>query len=156
MKTIHTPQYLEFRWTVSRGRDTFGYNICSLWIHDRKVASCSGGGYDMKGASLASWMMDTFQDQLRKLPANYGSGDKNKGFYGLSFYNAKTKKRQARYSKNVERASLDGACGFESMTRILNAIGYGLRTISYKTNTQIYELYRVSKKRQREVRERGY
>ena len=141
MTTIETPKTLVFKWTTSRSPDTYGYNIVSLWISDRKVSSCNGGGYDMTGTALADWMQDTFQDKLRKLPANYGSGDRNKGFYGLSFWNTKTKKRQKRYSKNVKRATLDGACGFSSMERILVAIGFGgLKCLMFKTNTQIYEL----------------
>lgn len=120
---------LKFKWTVSRGRETYGYNICSLWIDRVKVSSCNGGGYDMQGTALANWMQEEFQGQLRKLPSNYGSGDNNKGFYGLSFYNTKTKQRQHRYSKNVDGAYLDGACGLSSITKILKAIGYELELI---------------------------
>ncbi len=133
-------QVLKFKWTVSRGRDTYGYNICSLWIDRHKVSSCNGGGYDMKGTALGNWMEEEFQDQLRKLPANYGSGDNNKGFYGLSFYNFTTQKRQHRFSKNVEGAYLGGACGFSSMERILNAIGYKLEYIDQGSNYTTYLL----------------
>ena len=131
---------LKFKWTVSRGRDTYGYNICSLWIDGQKVSSCNGGGYDMKGTALANWMEEEFQNQLRKLPSNYGSGDNKEGYYGLSFYNTKTRKRQHRFSKNVESACLSGACGFSSIERILNAIGYKLEYIDGATNYDIYLL----------------
>lgn len=131
---------LKFKWTVSRGRDTYGYNICSLWIDRVKVSSCNGGGYDMQGTALANWMQEEFQDQLRKLPSNYGSGDNNKGFYGLSFYNSKTKKSQHRFSKNVDRACLQGACGFSSITSILNAIGYELEYITEEKDITVYLL----------------
>ncbi len=131
---------LKFKWTVSRGRDTYGYNICSLWIDREKVSSCNGGGYDMKGTALANWMEEEFQDKLQKLPANYGSGDNNKGFYGLSFYNPKTNKRQHRFSKHIKRAHLDGACGFSSIERVLNTIGYKLEYIDGDGTTTIYLL----------------
>ncbi len=133
-------QVLKFKWTVSRGRDTYGYNICSLWIDRQKVLSCNGGGYDMQGTTLGNWMEEEFQGQLRKLPANYGSGDNLKGFYGLSFYNPITKQRQHRFSKNVDRAGLSGACGFSSMERILNAIGYKLEYIDEGSNYTTYLL----------------
>jgi len=58
---------LEFKWTVSRGRDTDGYNICSLYVDGRKVASCNGGGYDMKGTALGNWIAKAYADRLRKL-----------------------------------------------------------------------------------------
>lgn len=131
---------LKFKWTVSRGRDTYGYNICSLWIDGQKVSSCNGGGYDMQGTALANWMEDEFQEQIRKLQAHYGSGDNNKGFYGLSFYNAKTHKSQHRFSKHVDRACLTGACGFSSIEEILNAIGYKLEYIHGEKDITIYLL----------------
>lgn len=58
---------LEFKWSVSRGRDTYGYNICSLYVDGRKVASCNGGGYDMKGTCFGIFLEKHFADRLRKL-----------------------------------------------------------------------------------------
>ena len=49
-------QTLEFIWTVSRGRETYGYNICSLYSNGVKVSSCNGGGYDMQGVCLANYL----------------------------------------------------------------------------------------------------
>lgn len=131
---------LKFKWTVSKGRDTYGYNICSLYVDGNKVSSCNGGGYDMRSTALADWMEEEFQEDLRRLPVNYGSLDKTKGFYGLSFRNQKTKKRQGRYSKNVKRAHLDGACGFSSMERILKKIGYTLQYVDEGRNYTTYIL----------------
>ncbi len=73
MKTKH----LEIRWSVSRGRDTYGYNICSLWVDGVKVASCNGGGYDMVGTVLGSYIAKNYADRLKSLKASYGSGDPN-------------------------------------------------------------------------------
>jgi len=120
---------LEFKWTVSRGQDTYGYNICSLYVGGRKVSSCNGGGYDMEGTALGNWIMANFQDKLKKLPSNYGSGDNKEGFYGLGFYNSKTNKLQHRWSKNVKQAYIDGACGLSSVKDILKAIGFNLEYI---------------------------
>lgn len=131
---------LKFKWTVSRGRDTYGYNICSLYVDGNKVSSCNGGGYDMQGAALANWMEEEFQEKIQKLPSNCGSMDNSKGFYCLSFYNTKTHKKQHRFSKHVEKAHIDGACGFSSVERILNAIGYKLEYIDEDSNTTIYLL----------------
>ena len=124
---------LKFKWTVSRGRETYGYNIVSLYVDDVKVSSCNGGGYDMQGTVLGEWVMDNFQDKIRKLPSNYGSGDNKKGFYGLSFYNSKTKKTQHRWSKNVKRAYIDGACGQSEVEKIMKAIGLKLKYIDGET-----------------------
>jgi len=37
MNTIET---IEIKWSVSKGRDTYGYNICSLWSWGKKLTSC--------------------------------------------------------------------------------------------------------------------
>lgn len=114
----------EFRWTVSRGRDTYGYNICTLYIDGVKVSSCNGGGYDMQGTCLAEWLQEIAIEELKHLTTNYGSSTPDrKGYYGLSYRNSKTKKRQRRFSKDCT-VSLDGGCGFSSIERIGNAIGY--------------------------------
>lgn len=105
----------EFRWTVSRGRDTYGYNICTLYIDGCKVASCNGGGYDMQGTCLADWLQDNEQERLKHLKAST--------YYGLFFYNPKRKKRQKRYSAGCSIV-LDGGCGFSSIERIGERIGY--------------------------------
>lgn len=60
---------LEFKWTVSRGRDSYGYNICTLRVDGQKVSSCNGGGYDMKGTSLGDWVARAFTAELLKLKA---------------------------------------------------------------------------------------
>ena len=60
---------LNFVWTTSRGRETYGYNICSLWVDGCRVARCNGGGYDMKGTSLGIWIGHAYADRLLKLTA---------------------------------------------------------------------------------------
>jgi hypothetical protein len=55
---------LEFRWSVSRGRDTYGYNICTLYLNGRKVARCNGGGYDMKGTCYGSFIASHYANRL--------------------------------------------------------------------------------------------
>ncbi len=58
---------LEFAWTVSRGRDTYGYNVVTLRADGRKVARCNGGGYDMQGTCLGSFLESAYADRLRAL-----------------------------------------------------------------------------------------
>lgn len=59
---------LEVRWGTSRGRDTYGYTLCSLWVDGRRVARCNGGGYDMKGTVIGSFIAGAYADRLRSLP----------------------------------------------------------------------------------------
>ena len=113
--------YLSFKWTVSRGRNTYGYNICSLYVNGKKVTSCNGGGYDMKGTCLGDWIEKEFQEEVKKLDP--------KKFYGLMEYDGKM--------------IVDGACGFNSMERIVEGLGYTLEFIPTKGENSMYRMYKV-------------
>jgi hypothetical protein len=64
----HIGEVLTIRWGTSRARDTEGYTTCSL-RNDRgeKVAGCNGGGYDMRGTVIGSWIARTFAKDLCSL-----------------------------------------------------------------------------------------
>ena len=68
---------LTVKWTVSRGRDTYGYTICTLYVDGVKAARCNGGGYDMQGTVLGHWLAAAYPDRLRLLHVPY---------YGLTFH----------------------------------------------------------------------
>jgi len=111
---------LKFKWSISHGRNTNGYNICSLYVDGKRVASCNGGNYDMMGTSLGEWIAKTFGNELKKLSA--------KQFYGLFFV-----LRQDGQTKYVDTyvpgasVYVDGACGLECMWKILGAFGWKYR-----------------------------
>jgi len=68
---------LKFKWGVSRGRDTYGYNLCTLYVDGTKVARCNGGGYDMEGTVLGDYIASAYPERLLKLTEE---------FYGLKFH----------------------------------------------------------------------
>lgn len=164
---------LTFKWTVSRGRDTYGYNICSLYVDGHKVSSCNGGGYDMQGTALGDWIAGAFSDELLKLniPMSNRNGQEITEYYGLSFHDPdydpgkriiddetieeREKEGKSlgleRYQSFYEASSkvpterhivplIDGACGFSSVERIVNALGYKLKYITDSRNTSTYLL----------------
>lgn len=112
--------YLHLSWSVSRGIETYGYNICRLDDNaTNKRYKCMGGGYDMVGTVIGQWLADQYQDRLRDLAVTYQErlqpyGSTNwkqiPGLYGITF-------------RDDGRASLDGACGKESMIKIARAVG---------------------------------
>lgn len=90
------------RWTVSRGQDTYGYNICTI-VGEGIKGRCMGGGYDMLGTSLAQVTMALFPewfDGTREV-----SDDTIRDYYGLR-----------RTSNGLH---LNGACGVECVERVL-------------------------------------
>lgn len=98
---------LTLTWSISRGRDTYGYNICRLDDPQTgKRYRCNGGGYDMTGTVFGMWLMDVHQDRLSALAWS---------FYGLRRY-------------NDGHVNLDGACGINSMVRVAEALGLEVQT----------------------------
>ena len=153
---------LSFKWTVSRGRDTYGYNVVTLKADGKKVAQCNGGGYDMTGTCLGNWVANHFKDELLKFKTE---------FYGLTFHNpnydpgskiieGQTVEEREKEGKSVglERYQsfysassklptklhtipmIDGACGFSSVEQILKELGYYLENVNYKNSSQEYVL----------------
>lgn len=128
---------IEVRWTISRARDTFGQNRVSLWIHTEtgrreRVASCTGGGYDLPGECLGEW--------IRKHPfLTPGIMHLNAArVRGLTFYDEKAKRGHARYRPG-DRITIDGKRGFSAMGDLLAALGFYLRRTENRANVQFYE-----------------
>lgn len=116
---------IKFKWRVSRGRETYGYNICSCYVNNFKVGSTCGGGYDMQGAALAEFINTVFSAELATLPAYYKADRSvNKsGMYGLYEYH------------DGSGAYVDGSCGLNCMVSILEALGYVIRYVCNDTYT---------------------
>ena len=117
---------LTFKWSISRGRDTYGYNICTVRDTQReKSFRCNGGGYDMQGTSFGNWLQDTYQEKLvaiknkaHSIVDDNGYHDQKDGtLYGMT------------YRARDNSVFLDGACGLSSMQRIAQAIGLSYESI---------------------------
>ena len=95
----------------------------------------------MHGSVLAQYVKSKYEDRLKKLTSNRGSLDDGTGYYGLTFTRPHKETRRAEYVKNYEEGTrtnihLDGACGWNSITRIMEAIGLKIEKINvYKLMT---------------------
>lgn len=107
------------------------------------VSRASGCGYDRFGTVIGDYMETVFQIELNKLGKRFcktkytKERKSSKAFYGM-FYNPKTGK-----------TTLDGACGYDCMYRILNCIGFELVQVGStgdkgQTGSVFYELRPVS------------
>lgn len=118
--------YLEIKWTVSRGRDTYGYNICTIKDTRRDTRHrCNGGGYDMQGTSFGNWLEDTYQARLIEIKDKAHSISDENGWHdqeGGSLYGMV-------YRTGNNTVMLDGACGLSSMMKIAEAIGLKLESV---------------------------
>lgn len=147
---------LAFRWTTSRAADSYGYNICSLMIDGRKVATTCGGGYDMQGTVLGQWINATFPAQLRALAADrialaeaagtaryYDGGQGAKldvnghtlYLYGLNVWKAEGENMPVEVRCN-------GGTGLNQMTNVLKALGLKLTSVvrDRRGNTTAYHV----------------
>lgn len=94
---------LSLKWTVSRGRDTYGYNIVTLTDQSTgKKYRTDGGNYDMQGVVFSEWMDDNYRERYKSLDAS--------SYYGL-------------FVGSDGHMYTDGACGLNCMERIAEAIG---------------------------------
>lgn len=139
-----TTKQLHFKWTISRGRDTYGYNICTLLVDGEKVGRCNGGGYDMQGTSFAQWLQEHYQHELKAKFATEINSITDKDYADYSgycykeikgFYGAKISGKEGKELT----ISLDGGCGMDSIKRIAEAIGITLKwnpeSEKYKNHT---------------------
>lgn len=101
---------LSLKWTVSRGRDTYGYNIVTLTdqVAGKKYRTM-GGNYDMQGTVFSNWMDDNYRERYKTLADKVSSLGVS-SFYGL-------------YVGSDGHMYTDGACGLNCMLRIAKAIG---------------------------------
>lgn len=129
---------------TSRGKDTYGYALVTLYHDGVKISSCNGGGYDMAGTVLGEWIKKNFSAKLKKFSSNYGTGDTVKGFYGLVFYKDDGK-RVHEYGKDV-KVSVDGACGWSAMMRILEACGWTLKSIKTHASADLWMVMKYRKR----------
>ena len=146
-------KYLEFRWTMSKGKNTYRQTICSLYVDPIiggvKKASCIGGGYDMKGTSLGSYIEEEYKDRLKKLSTE--------PFYGFTFYKTDKNGKYKTLKRYSEGAiiSLDGAAGVTAMEKVLNAISITLQCLGETKTSTFYTLterpFNVRRQRQKRV-----
>jgi len=115
---MNTYKTLEFRFSESRGKGTWGYNICSLYVDGRKVSSCKGGGYDMQGESLGDWVAREYADRLLTL--------KDSCFYGLTFHNPNYDPGKAKIGSDCHDRTLAGAEGETVEQAEKNGKSFGL------------------------------
>ena len=150
---MRNPVLLVWRWTTSRARNSYGWNICTLYADGEKVGSTCGGNYDMMGPAFGEFLENTYHDRLLKLHHRAGSR------YSISpsgEYKRLTTKNAHRWSNHGElygltayykrgekkpfKMSLDGATGTESMWKIARKIGLSRKYHGETKSTTTYTL----------------
>ena len=122
------PKYLELAFTygTSRAENSYGYNLVTLKGvvgNESKYREC-GGGYCMIGSAMGQFIKDQFGEALMELTGQC------ENFYGFSFRNGKIQ--------------VDGACGENSMEKILkDLLGYEI-SYEYKRDRKGRPMYKTA------------
>lgn len=118
------PRFLALKWTVSRARDTHGYNVVTLTdtSTDRSFRAI-GGGYDMEGTVFAEWLASAHPERLQAIAAQAF----NVYTPGRGIARADIAPGTALYgmTRDAETSAvrLDGACGLRAMEAVAEAAG---------------------------------
>ena len=107
-----------FKWSISKGRDTYGYNICTCKANNLKVGQCNGGGYDMQGVAIAMFFNMNYKEELKK------SNIVNYGYDNNSNY-------------------INGMCGLSCVLSIIEKLGFTVK-YNYKKNSCDYIISKVN------------
>lgn len=149
---------LRITYGTSRGAETYGYGVVTLYECGAKKARTSGGGYDMRGTVFADWLSAAYQDRLLVLAKkkrgvfaravwNKAMNDESEyvrtdaarkvELYGATYYPKGSrdgiwdrKGDLKKYIAKTPHVTLDGGCGFDSIRRIAEAIGLKVRTVN--------------------------
>jgi hypothetical protein len=124
---------LHFKYGTSRARDTYGYNLVTLYVDGAKVARECGGGYDMQGAALGQWVQNAFQSELIAMSDRVASEFPRVGgeYAGRARHYSREERPGQLYGMSLitedgkpSKVSIDGACGWSSVRAILDALGF--------------------------------
>lgn len=107
---------LMIRWGVSRGRDTYGWNLVTLEDEKGRKYRTRGGGYDMIGTVLADWLQANYLDRIKQYcnPVDYDNPCRERGYRSNEDYGFFTK---------GGKFWLDGGCGRSSIEAIAKKSG---------------------------------
>lgn len=130
-------------WGISRGRDTYGYNICrAVSRQSGKTYRTIGGGYDMVGTVISDWFAAEHQKELQalyvreymKFKAYSQTGHHcHCELYGL-------------FARLDGSLYMDGGTGIDCMLRIIEACGYEVqRQYNPRTKSKATTGYLISK-----------
>ena len=133
MKETH----LIIKHSVSRAKDSDGYNVVTIWDGNEKFRAM-GGGYDMIGTCFGNWLEKNYSQRIKKLIPH----DKE---YSLS-----PNDNYGLFVKKDGGFWLDGACGLDCMISIAKKVGLRVKRLGdnkkcYTIGFIVYEENGVSK-----------
>jgi hypothetical protein len=120
--------HLRISWSVSRGRDSYGYNICRLDSRSGSRYKTCGGGYDMIGTVVGDWLEAEHQAELVELVKGLELEPYGDGKTGIRVVVRDSDFSFSGFFVNPNGSvTLDGGCGLSAMQSIARAIGLDMQ-----------------------------
>ncbi len=107
---------LVIKWTISKARDSQGYNVVTLHSEYSKYRAM-GGGYDMLGTVFGQWLWNNYKDRIIETIKS-----RKNEFYGFNELSNGT-------------CYIDGACGLDCMLKIAKEVGLKVNRLFHKGET---------------------
>ena len=128
MHDNHARTVLVFKWTKGH----YGNRVKLQDKNGQTLARCSGGGYDMQGTVLGDFIADNWPDVVRRMDS--------RDFYGITHFCKRTRRHLNRAGKHTN-TTVNGACGFDQMRKILARVGFNLCKVYSDSTTDVYTLH---------------
>lgn len=133
--------HLSIKWSLSRGQDTYGWNLVSLLDTETgKRYRAKGGGYDMLGTVLGKWLENRYQKELLAVSncaaATYDTNtgmtysEKSSWYHYGKLPLSACKMDGMTYEVNKRRVDLNGSAGLDAMKEVAHAIRLRIKSIS--------------------------
>ena len=151
------PITIEVRWGTSKSRNTYGYTTCNLYAFDRKLCGCNGGGYDLEGTALGSFIELHLVKYLKKkiktkrtglawqnpnwkVPEEILKQEQEGKSLGLERYQAFHSSKSDILTEKHTVPILDGGRGSDLMKDIISDCGLSIVEIHKSKHLTLYQL----------------
>lgn len=130
-------------WGISRGRDSYGWNICrAISRQTGKTYRTIGGGYDMVGTVIGDWFAAEYQAELHAL---YARDYMKFKAYSNTGHHAHCE-LHGLFARPDGSFYMDGGTGIDCMLRIIEACGFEhQRQYNPRTRSKATTGYLISK-----------
>jgi len=123
---------ITLRWGISRGKDTYGYNVLTARdsFSRKRIADASGGGYDLTNTVLCDVISKLYHKEFQE------------AYLLLSPYQQRDSFRHIQRNLKTGNAWADGAVGEQATRQLLDLVGLDMESIKVDSNTTVVNFKR--------------
>lgn len=123
-------KHLQIKYSISKAKDTYGYNVITLVDEKGKKFKTCGGGYDMIGTVVGEWLFANYKDKLIEMLIPYPQGEQLTDNDNYGWFLA----------KSTNQYYIDGACGIDCMIKLARKIGLKINRLHSNSDRRGYTI----------------